>query len=110
MTLHSQTFDAPTVKLGAFRLDQKVVDKLHGFTPLAPEPVGGTLPRGYLRDGDTLYRGASAETPAIGDVRVGFEAVAAPPITVLAGQFGDPPGPDVRPNDHVIQLVELGAA
>jgi hypothetical protein len=109
MTMKSQIFDAPTVKLGAFRLDQKLVDKLEGFSPLAPEPAAGSaLPRDYRWDGDSLYRGASAETPTIGDLRVSFAAVAAQPISAVGEQFNDTLAPYVASNGHVIALVEPG--
>src|SRR5260221_8482594 len=59
MTVHSQTFDAPNVKLGSYRLDPKVLAKVSFFTPLAPDAGSAPLPRDYRRDGELLYRGPS---------------------------------------------------
>ena len=109
MTVHSQTFDAPTVKLGTYRLDPKVVAKVSFFTPLAPDAGSGALPRDYRRDGELLYRGASVETPAIGDLRVSFTAVVLQPVSVVAAQSGDMLAPFTGRNDHVINLVDAGS-
>src|SRR5262249_11280333 len=88
-TVPSQTFDAPNVKLGAYRLHAKVVAKLTDFAALAPDALSAALPRDYRRDGELIYRGASLETPAIGDLRITFTAVALQPISVVAAQSGD---------------------
>jgi hypothetical protein len=109
MTVYSQTFDAPNVKLGAYRLDPKVLAKVTNFAPLAPDAGGAAPPRDYRRDGDMLYRGASGETPAIGDLRIRFTAVALQPVSVVAAQAGDMLAPFTGRNDHVINLVEVGA-
>lgn len=109
MPVRSQTFEAPAIKLGGYRLDPKVVAKLGSFTPLALDTGGAVLPRDYRRDGEVLYRGASVEAPAIGDLRITFTAVALQPASVVAAQSGDMLAPFTGRNDRVINLVELGA-
>lgn len=109
MTVHSATFDAPNVKLGAYRLDPKVLAKLSAFTPLEPDAGGAAPPRDYRRAGEMLYRGASVETPAIGDLRIRFTAVALQPVSVVAAQAGDTLAPFTGRNDYVINLIEPGS-
>jgi hypothetical protein len=77
--------DAP---LGAFVVDQRVLDDVH---PLHSWPVpDGTQPAGGFRviDGQ-LYRGGDSSAPKVGDVRVSYEIAPAGPLTVVAGQTGN---------------------
>ena len=54
MRQRSATFDGGEVKLGAYRLDPSVLDKVNAFTPLRPQ---SPPPAAYQVSGDGFYRG-----------------------------------------------------
>jgi hypothetical protein len=110
MTLHSGVFNADGVKIGAFRLESSLLQKLSGFETLAPPDTAtgaGTNPS-FRREGEQFYHGASPQSPAIGDMQVSFEVIKSQPVSVIAAQLGDTLAP-FRGNDgRVIELVDLG--
>jgi hypothetical protein len=87
MPVRGQTFDGADVKLGAYALGPKVIAQITNFEPLAPDSAA--LPAGWRRDGDVLFHGTgSPASPQIGDMRVSFAAIAAQPLSVVAGVQG----------------------
>lgn len=106
MPVRSTTFDASDVHLGAYRVDRGVLDNVPGFATF--EPRDATLPDGYRRDGDTLYRGDDEANPAIGDIRVRYTAVPAQTVSVVAMQDGGALAPFHAANGYTIALTELG--
>src|SRR5262249_26965693 len=87
MPIRGAVYDASAPAVGAYRLDDPLVHKLENYKSLAPE--SSALPAGYARNGDQLYRGANPAEPAIGDLRVSFEAVSAGVVSVVGAQIGD---------------------
>jgi len=71
--LRTQIFDAPDARLGAFHLTDSLLNELTNFT--ATE--GGS------------YRGKDEKVPAIGDVRVRYQVVAAGPVSLIGEQHGN---------------------
>lgn len=106
MPYRGQVLDARPVKLGAFTLDTSQVRQIDSFEPLPPADV--PLPAGFRWLGDSLYRGESADTPRIGDVRVRFRVVRAQMVTVVAQQVGGALTAHHGARDHVIDLVQVG--
>jgi Transmembrane protein 43 len=82
MPVQSATFDAGDVKLGAYKVDPSVLNKISAFTPLRPQSAP---PSGYQVSGDGFYRGQDPGQPGIGDVRVNFTSVPAQTVSVASG-------------------------
>lgn len=97
------------VSLGAFTLSGEQIGRIHDFRPLAPNPAGGGAPpAGFRVVGDYLYSGASWENPAVGDVRVSFQAVPTQPLTVVAAQRGNALVGYQTAGGYVVDLAEPG--
>jgi len=82
---------AQTASLGAFQLTQETLGQVGGGVRLPVEQaqlqalrqrLGGNV---HLRDG-TIYIGFDPDSPRIGDLRVSFEQVTSPQLTVVARQ------------------------
>jgi hypothetical protein len=106
MPLQSQTFDANPVKIGAFTLDKSLVSSVTNFE--AVEALS-QAPAGYKAQGNMLYKGANAEQPALGDVRVTYSAIAAQPYSVALQQNNSTLTTyhDAK-SDYKIALIEPG--
>ncbi len=105
MDVRAATFDGADVKLGAYRIDPVLLNKLDMFTPL---PVRSAPPGGYQAAGDGFYRGQDTNQPMIGDVRVTFSAIAAQTISVAAAQSGGVLTAFRDANGYTIALAEPG--
>lgn len=105
MELRSATFDGAGVKLGAYRIDPPLLDKLAMFTPLQ---VQSAPPAGYQASGDGFYRGQDPNQPAIGDMRVTFTAIPAQTVSVAAAQSSDVLAAFRDANGYTIALAEPG--
>ena len=105
MDVRSATFDGGGVKLGAYRIDPPLLDKLAMFTPL---PVRSAPPAGYRTEGDGFYRGQEPDQPAIGDVRVTFTAIPAQTISVAAALSGGALTAYRDASGYTIALAEPG--
>ncbi len=81
----SQTFEAGSARLGAYRVDTSVLRNVSAFAPLHPP---GAARAGFQVTGEGLYRGLDPNQPATGDVRVRFSAVTAQTVSVAAAQAG----------------------
>lgn len=84
MPYPSAVWDDKQAKLGAFKLGE-LTSKLDGWQQVTVEK--SAQPALKLVDGG-LYKGASSDSPAVGDVRIRFEKVAQGPVSVLAVQTG----------------------
>lgn len=108
MPYRSQVQDARPAKLGAFTLGGSQLQQLNAFEPLAPAD-GGPLPAGFRPDGEAVVRGDPAN-PAVGDLRITFQAVPAQALSVVARQTGGGLAAYHAANGHVIELVQPGTA
>ncbi|HEY5210563.1 MAG TPA: TMEM43 family protein [Stellaceae bacterium] len=84
MALQGEVWDNLSAKLGAYRVDQTVLDGMNNFAPYGAGTA--TAPTGFRREGAGFYQGANSGSPALGDLRVHFEAVTAQPMSVVAAQ------------------------
>jgi hypothetical protein len=105
MQLQSGTFDGGDVRLGAWKLDPAVLNKLTVFTPLRPQSAP---PSGYQASGDGFYQGQNPGQPATGDVRVSFGAVPAQTVSVAAAQASGVLTSFRNSNGYTIALAEPG--
>jgi hypothetical protein len=105
MQIRSATFDGADVKLGAYRVDPSLLNKVATFTPLETQSAP---PTGYQVAGDGFYQGKDPNQPAIGDVRVSFTAIVAQTISVAAAQSGDVLTAYRDANGYTIALAEPG--
>jgi len=105
MELRSATFDGAEVKLGAYRVDPPLLNKLAAFAPL---PVPAAPPAGYQAAGDGFYRGQDPNQPMIGDLRVTFGAIPAQTISVAAAQSDGVLTAYRDANGYTIALAEPG--
>lgn len=88
MPVKTMIYDTGTARLGAFRVASDLLDAVDAFAPLSVD-ASVSLPAGYQRVGDMLYRGRDSTSPEIGDVRVTFSAVPSQTLSVIGGQAGD---------------------
>lgn len=116
MPMSSVTFDSPAAVLGAYHLDPGVLDEMSDFTLLAvANPPSGPpysqpfFPvKSYQVEGGGFYRGQDPANPAIGDLRVTFEAVHAQVFSVVASQVGSTLAPYHAANGYQIALLKFG--
>jgi hypothetical protein len=106
MPVSSATIDSPEVHLGAYRVDRAVLSEVAAFT--AFDPQGASLPPGYRKLGDMLYRGDDSAAPAIGDIKIRYTAVPAQTISVVAAQGSGTLAPFHAANGYKIALAEPG--
>jgi hypothetical protein len=110
MPVRGQTFDGGNVTLGAYRLGGPVLEKITDFEPLAPD-ASAAPPDGYRREGDGFFRGAgSAGSPAVGDLKISFTAIAAQPVSVVAGLSGGTLAAFHDPSGYPIIMAQPGVA
>ncbi len=105
MQVRSATFNAGEVKLGAYRVDPSLLDKVTTFTPLQPQ---SPPPTGYQASGDGFYQGQNPGQPAIGDVRVTFTAIPAQTVSVAGAQSNGVLTSYRDSNGYTIALAEPG--
>ncbi len=105
MPVRSEIFAGTEVKLGAYKVDSPILNRLSKFAPLAPRTAP---PAGYRAAGEGFYRGQSPENPAIGDVRVAFSALSSQVVSVAAAQTGGLLTTWRDTNGYTIGLAEPG--
>lgn len=112
MPVSSQTWQAQTVTVGAFRLSASLRSALTMVHPLPPSEIGRALPERLAGlplsvRGDWLYLGKNPESPQIGDMRIRFSEAEPAVITLISQQYGDSFVPFATPTGEV-ELVQYG--
>jgi hypothetical protein len=95
MEVRSRSFQIPEGKLGAFTLDQPVLEKVGGDHPMAIKPdqiaaieaAYGTGKKVSVVDG-RIYLGWNPSSPAIGDYRVSYDVAPLGVVSVIGQQRG----------------------
>ena len=105
MQIHAATFDGGEVKLGAYRVDPSLLNKVSAFAPLQ---VQSAPPAGYQAAPEGYYRGQDPNQPAIGDLRVSFSAVPAQTVSVAAAAADGVLTAYRDPNGYTIALAKPG--
>jgi hypothetical protein len=107
MPYRSARFYADTPRLGRYTFSQTLLDELEAEQPVTPTAVEVPhLPPLTLRDGRLHSRADGA--PEVGDMRVGFAAVANQTVSVLAVSMSGVLQP-FRTPDGDLAMVEPGA-
>jgi hypothetical protein len=93
MRYSGRDFVAPSATMGAFQLDAEILGHVSGGERLPVEQAQVSALRQRLGDNvqltdGAIYIGADPGSPRIGDLRVSFEQVTAPQLTVVARQAG----------------------
>jgi hypothetical protein len=107
MPVRSTTIDSQDARLGAYRVDRGLLDEVAAFGAFDPAPAA-TLPAGYRKDGDMLYRGDNSAAPALGDIRIHYAAVPAQTMSIVAAQAGGALAPFHADSGYKIALAEPG--
>ena len=112
-TLAYDNFDvaAGSVTLGAFRLSSSLLGQINNFAAL-PVAANVRLPDA-LKDqvkptGTGFYVGKAPQTPAIGDLRIQFMAIAPEVISVVSKQVADSFEPYSAKTGKTVELLETG--
>jgi hypothetical protein len=104
MPVESTITNADGVRLGAYRIAPGLLQEVTAFTPFE----AGSAPAGYQKIGEILYRAREIDDPAVGDLRVSFQAVPAQTMTVAAGLAAGGLAPFHGANGYRIALASPG--
>jgi hypothetical protein len=107
MPYDSQTLVVENANIGAYVANAAILDALED-RPLALGEAAEFPDDFRLIDGNTLYRGADPDRPAIGDMRVRFSEVPEQVASVVAEPSGNGLVPWTSPVGTSILLVERG--
>jgi len=94
MAYRSQTFQAPTASVGAFKLNAGQIGRAGTVEPLAladdaAARVSAKIGRTVKLQAGALATGTSLETPAIGDLRITFKVARPGPASIISQQVRD---------------------
>ncbi len=115
MELGSRSFQIHEGKLGAFTLDEPMLDRIGDTDPLTITPsqladitaaYSGTE-RVSIVDG-RIFIGANPTSPAIGDYRIGYQLVPLGEISVIGRQTGDRFSPYQTVAGDELLMVDTG--
>lgn len=110
MPVHTQTFNAKEIRLGAYRVGDGLLEKISVFQHL-PAESSVAMPPGYRLEGGGLYFGSgSATTPSVGDVRVTFAGLPEQTISVVGGVSSGAFDTFHDPSGYAIAIAEPGVA
>lgn len=109
----STAWVADSVTIGAYTLPANMVKRIEGAQAISvPEAVMDSLDEDLKANVSRLptgfYYGANPSSPAIGDLRINFSAVAPTQVSVVAQQVGNSFGP-FKIKQGSIDLLETGS-
>ncbi|GAA4119216.1 TMEM43 family protein [Aminobacter aganoensis] len=115
MELGSRSFQISEGKLGAFTLDEPMLDRIGDTDPLTitPSQLAGITAaysgteRVSIIDG-RIFIGANPTSPAIGDYRIGYQLVPLGEISVIGRQTGDRFSPYQTVAGDELLMVDTG--
>jgi len=112
MPFETARFNGTDVRLGGFRLGDPVLNRLHGFQPVAlaerPVPAGFELRDGvFYKPGEGAGWGRS-DGLEIGDIRLTYHEVPVGPVSIMGRQSGERITEFVSGNERRYLLVESG--
>lgn len=113
MPLRSARWSAGAVTLGAFTLSSALVAEIRKGEALTVDPREVAAPAALSGKGvqawqGGLYFGANPASPAVGDVRVGYQVVRPQPVSVLSRQAGSTFGPFTTSVGTEIERLDEG--
>jgi len=102
------------VKLGAFTINQSMIEKLDNFVPVTiTEEDRKSLPS-ELKEKTTIYKGkyyyigSNPDKPIIGDIRISYKIVPAVTVSIIAMQKGNSFQPYNTEDGDTIDLLKIG--
>ncbi|MFZ4682566.1 MAG: TMEM43 family protein [Terrimicrobiaceae bacterium] len=112
MAVEAETFVGEDPTIGAFKLPPDLVGLISNFRPL-PIAKNAEVPSSAADEpvqifDEGFYVGKSPKTPAVGDLKIRFEAVDPGPFSVVARQIKNTFEPYVIENLGSIELLEPG--
>ncbi len=117
--LNSETFMPKQVKLGAFTLSYRLIDKMSHFQHLPmtlelfeqiPDHLSVQLGGKLHLNNDNYYVGQYPDNPQFGDLRIRFSVISAEAVSVIAKQVGSHLSSYKTQTDHDIELLKSGVA
>lgn len=117
MEIRDQRYQVPQATLGAFTLDQPVLDLVGGHERLAVKPgqlsavqsaFQGTTKVGIV-DG-RIYLGRNPASPAVGDYRIAYSFVPAGDLSIIGKQAGNRFEPYATKAGRDLLMVDSGLA
>jgi hypothetical protein len=111
MPYKSAAFTADDVRLGAFALTSSLVNRIGGFHPLplgADAGIPEALGESASLAGGGYYIGAEPASPAVGDVKIAFEAVDATLVSLVSRQISSTFKPYMTEAGGTIELLQTG--
>jgi hypothetical protein len=104
---------ATNVTLGDFTLSPDLVKSINGesqleFSTYDPSKLQARLNKSVQHVNDYFYIGASAQTPAVGDLKVFIHEVKPQTVSVIAAQSGHTLQPYLAPAGQTVGLVAMG--
>ncbi|XPS88239.1 conserved uncharacterized membrane protein, DUF1625 [Desulfosarcina variabilis str. Montpellier] len=111
MPFGSKTLNASNVMLGAFVLSPALVREIDNWVPVtidASTAIPAALGSQGMIHGNGYYRGQDPGNPAIGDVRITFNAVYPGPVSLIAAQQGKSFAPYTTAAGGSISLLQPG--
>jgi hypothetical protein len=101
----SQTLVATDTRLGDFTLSPETLAGLDATTTVAPPAT----PRGWIREGNTLFLGLNPKRPRLGDIRISYRALPlTTPVSIIARQGQATLSPYALRNGTDILMIEAG--
>ena len=111
--LHSREFYAADAKLGAYTLNEKVLELLDAKEKFEAPESALTQARAHLGQRakvlqGLVYAGNNPDSPAVGDVRVSWNTLPLVPVSVVARQTQSTFSPYIAKNRHELLMAESG--
>lgn len=109
MPFRSVEYVATDVKLGAFKLNRGMVSQLTEAEPV--DVSGAKIPESVRARASRLESGfaiGNQASPRIGDMRITFQQVASPQVSIVARQAGDTFEPYQSGSGGSVELVVMG--
>ncbi len=112
MPVENKTFAAEDIKAGAFTLPDSLIEMINGFKPLEitaknADEISDHFAAPIKVVDDGYFIGKNSEEPAVGDLRVHFQEVAAGPVSIVARQVQDTFEP-YQAKKGTIELLQAG--
>ena len=106
MPFKQQVVRAKKPTVGAFSIIESLVDKMNNKQAITP--LNTMAIRGFQVHKGELYKGTNPSSPAIGDIRISFQALMPHEATIVAKQSGNRLETYLTSNGRTLELVEKG--
>ncbi len=109
MPFTSEDTFAGDIRLGVFRLNRKIVGRLEGADPVElPQAKLPPLVHAPMIPIPSGFQIGNPASPRIGNLRVTFQQLRSPDISIVARQAGNTFEPYRKPSGEVVDIVAMG--